>query len=675
MSECEHRPIYSKYLALLILFISSISIPLTSSAALTTKTTTTKQRINLQLKWKHAFQFAGYYAALEKGFYQQAGLDVQILEHNGIQAPVDVLMEGDADFAITGSDVLVSRTQGKPVVALAAIFQHSPYALIVLESSKITRFEDLKGKKIMLNNGYQDAILNASFKRAGIEKQYTQVENSFNLNDLITGKVDAFSAYVTDQGFRLKERGYDYKYLLPTQFGVDFYGDVLTTSEAMIKERPDIVEAFREASIKGWEYALNHHEEIIKLILEKYNTQELTHRHLDYEANAMREFIQPLLVNIGYMHYERWNHIKNIFIETGIIQPDSSIKGLIYQSDHQHSEFYRIIKENWPILLLILLLSISLLFMLIISHMRRAIDKKTIEIKSQEENYKRIFNRAPLGIWVMNNEQSTIEVNQKMTEILGYTEEEFLGKSPYEMVDEENTQIIKTQLERIPVTDHRYYEAAFKHKKGHNIPLRINGMSLRNNAYDLIASLAFVEDVSHEKQMRDQIEQSELQLRTLIDAEPACVNTFDRELRFLTINKSGLEMLGADSFNSIIHADITQIIDEEYRQPFTDVANRVLQGENGKLIFKITAFNGKKIWMESHFVPLRDNSHKINQILAVTHDVTERIKLEQEAYTEKAFLQSVIDGISDSVMVINVDYTVRLINAAASRNKVSSNSN
>ena len=90
--------------------------------------------VTLQLKWKHQFQFAGYYAALEKGFYRNAGLDVTIREaRDGINSLSQVI-KGDADFGIAMSDLILHKANGQPVVALAAIFQHSPLILLTPQS-------------------------------------------------------------------------------------------------------------------------------------------------------------------------------------------------------------------------------------------------------------------------------------------------------------------------------------------------------------------------------------------------------------------------------------------------------------------------------------------------------------------------------------------------------------
>ena len=94
-------------------------------------------RVSLQLKWKHQFQFAGYYAAVEKGFYRDAGLDVTLLEAPDNIEPAQAVLRGDAEFGIAASDLVLLRGQGRPVVALAAIYQHSPFILLALANRGI----------------------------------------------------------------------------------------------------------------------------------------------------------------------------------------------------------------------------------------------------------------------------------------------------------------------------------------------------------------------------------------------------------------------------------------------------------------------------------------------------------------------------------------------------------
>src|SRR6476646_2546545 len=103
----------------------------------------------LRLKWWHQFQFAGYYAAQIKGFYAAEGLNVKIITGDAVHSGVDEVLAGRADFCISGSDLLVEYSKGKPIVALGAVFQHSPYVVLSIAEKNIKTPFDLIGKTIM----------------------------------------------------------------------------------------------------------------------------------------------------------------------------------------------------------------------------------------------------------------------------------------------------------------------------------------------------------------------------------------------------------------------------------------------------------------------------------------------------------------------------------------------
>ena len=94
------------------------------------------EKVTLQLKWIHAFQFAGYYAAKEKGYYRDAGIDVQIHEAAPGTDVLDTVISGKAQFGTGTSSLLLARNAGKPVVALAVIFQHSPLVLVAAKTAR-----------------------------------------------------------------------------------------------------------------------------------------------------------------------------------------------------------------------------------------------------------------------------------------------------------------------------------------------------------------------------------------------------------------------------------------------------------------------------------------------------------------------------------------------------------
>lgn len=286
------------------------------------------QPVTLQLKWKHQFQFAGYYAALEKGFYKDAGLNVKILEIKDGEEAIDKVVDGKADFGVGMSDLIVHRAKGQPVVVLAAIFQHSPLIILAPKTSGIENIHTLHGKRFGMEADSAELI--AYIQNEGLSLDEIELfPHDYNIFNLISGKVDAISAYSTDEPFMLLNQGIEYFTFTPRAAGIDFYGDTLFTSEKQIEEHPKRVSAFLHASLKGWQYALENPEEIIELILSKY-TQRHSREHLLFEAHHSANLIMANVVQLGYMHPGRWRQIAQTYTELGMIDNNFSLDGFLY---------------------------------------------------------------------------------------------------------------------------------------------------------------------------------------------------------------------------------------------------------------------------------------------------------------------------------------------------------
>ena len=309
------------------------------------ETVTASEKIVVQLKWVNQFQFAGYYAALEKGFYKEAGLDV-ILRPNGYNgsfvSPVDAVVSGDAQFGISNSGLVLDYLNGKPVVALAATLQHSAVSWLVLEKSGIRSIHDMVNKRLMTVFPLSESLeLLEPFRAEGIDpKKLHLTQTIFDLQPLIDGKIDAYDAYVTNEPFLLEQKGIPYRIIDPRTYGIDFYGDVLFTSQAELQNNPERVEAFRKASMDGWRYAMAHPDEIIDLIVNKYAPQK-SREHLRFEARAMWNLMQPDIIEIGHMNPGRWLRIAEIMTEHNRIIDDKILDSFIYTPDNYQQNLLR----------------------------------------------------------------------------------------------------------------------------------------------------------------------------------------------------------------------------------------------------------------------------------------------------------------------------------------------
>ncbi len=288
------------------------------------------ERVSLQLKWLHQFQFAGYYVALEKGYYRDAGFDVEIRAGGpDIDAMVDVAA-GKADFGVCMTGVLLPRPGQAKVVVLGVIFQHSAANILVPSRARINSVPELAGRRLMDASGSDD--LAAMLKQQGVDyATLPRVEHTGNPMDLVAGKADAMVSYVTNEPFILEQNGVPYRSFTPRSFGFDFYGDNLCTTEALSRRDPAKAQAFLAASLKGWEYALANKQETVDIILRHYPVIKLREA-LVFEAVRTEALIEPGLIKLGSQTPERWNAIARIYQDLGMLPRGKLPAPPIYQS-------------------------------------------------------------------------------------------------------------------------------------------------------------------------------------------------------------------------------------------------------------------------------------------------------------------------------------------------------
>ncbi|WNO08266.1 ABC transporter substrate-binding protein [Teredinibacter sp. KSP-S5-2] len=338
------------------------------------------QDLSVRLKWFHSYQFAGYYAAYEKGFYADAGLNVTLKERDPKTTPADDVISGRDDFGVADSSIILRRLNGDPVVMLAVIFQSSPLILMTLAEKNLTSPLDLKGKKVMYQKDIDDALITAVFNEVGMSEQdFIHVPHNFDNDALLTGYADAMSAYISNQPFLYRKKGIAVNIISPSNYGIDFYGDNLFTSEAYIRKHPNITLKFREATLKGWEYALEHPDEVYDWLTEKYAPDAYTSREqFDYEVLTIRRMIKPRLHHIGDMNESRFQRLAEIYQEKGLVYGDGNISKLHYMhyyASEQESRLKLII-----LLGLTLIAILTALFFLINYKLKKVIEHKTQEL-------------------------------------------------------------------------------------------------------------------------------------------------------------------------------------------------------------------------------------------------------------------------------------------------------
>ena len=272
-----------------------------------------EQNITVDLLWKNQFEFAGYYVAKKKGFYKDVGLNVKLKEYHAGEDIEKEVLEGKADFGIGYPTLIKDRADGKKIVLLHTTFQTSPHVLV--SGSDIKSIKEFKHKKIMIN---PDAAKSASFLAMfGVNdlrlSDMTQVQETFDVKDLVDKKCDIMSVYASDEIYTLKKLGFDYRIWNPADYGFDFYNNILYTSEKLITKNPELVRKFNNATKKGWEYAFEHIDETVDLILANYNTQGKSRDALMYEANVLKRFAFYHTEEFGKLKIDKLKRIYDVY--------------------------------------------------------------------------------------------------------------------------------------------------------------------------------------------------------------------------------------------------------------------------------------------------------------------------------------------------------------------------
>jgi ABC-type nitrate/sulfonate/bicarbonate transport system substrate-binding protein len=331
------------------------------------------EKLVLQLKWQHQFQFAGYYLALERGYYRAAGLDVELREAVPGSDAVAEVLSGRADLGVGTTELLLRRSLGAPVVVLAVIFQHSPFGLAVRRDHGIEQVHNLPGKRVMVEPGATE--LYAMMEREHVPRHAVQLLPYSHIDELIDGKVDASSVYVTDETWLLDQARVPYLVLTARETGIDFYGDNLFTAEKVLQAKGPRLAAFVEASKRGWREALADPERTVDLVLDRYHPRGMTRDHLLYEARRTREMILPDVVELGYMYRGRWQHIADTYQELGLLPQGFLLDGFLHQPAELHTPTWLIWALCVAALVTVLVSAFSASLLRATRRLRRALDE------------------------------------------------------------------------------------------------------------------------------------------------------------------------------------------------------------------------------------------------------------------------------------------------------------
>jgi NitT/TauT family transport system substrate-binding protein len=242
-------------------------------------------KIILQTDWYAQPEHGGFYQALAKGYYRDAGLDVTIVQGGPNTIAGQKLLMGDIQFCIGRSDdVIVAVARGLPVVIAGALMQRDPQAIMFHQGSGIHGFKDLDGRNVMTEPGAN--FIPILRRKYGINFSITPLD--FGLSRFLADPNFVQQCFITNEPFYVRKAGADIGVLLMSDSGFSPYR-VWFTSRKFAAENPGAVRAFTAASIRGWREYMEGDRAAANELIRRDNKQ-MVPEFMDYSVSAMKEY-------------------------------------------------------------------------------------------------------------------------------------------------------------------------------------------------------------------------------------------------------------------------------------------------------------------------------------------------------------------------------------------------
>jgi PAS domain S-box-containing protein len=388
------------------------------------------ERVVLQLRWDHQFQFAGYYAALWQGFYTEAGLDVEIrpaFDDNGRFLNVTKeVAAGRAHFGTGAMDVLTARDRGAPLSIVSTVFQQSPIAFYTKSDSGYGSLKDFTRLRVAVADpqGLAAVELKAMLKAEGIPAEQVTLLRAKNLpalEDLANGEADIVAGYTISAAWHAKRLGLDLLTISPSAYGVAFYGSALFTREEVALGNSDLVERFVSASLKGWMHAIKNPGDVASRIAEQLTRSLPVDDPLDLNLHQIKPVIDLThfpLVHLGHTHPGRWKAMHEALRRAGTVKGSLDLDRFIKTPDRlQKAEEDRIFQYSVALLSLVAVVGVAGWLW---SWRRRQGERQRAradleETVSQLATAQRIGH---MGYWRLYPETKTFEFSQELVELL-----------------------------------------------------------------------------------------------------------------------------------------------------------------------------------------------------------------------------------------------------------------
>ena len=595
-----------------------------------------EEKVVLQLRWDHQFQFAGYYAALWKGYYQDAGLDVEILSgFTPDQTKIDVLAavaEGRAHFGIGGADILTAQDQGLPLVILASIFQQSAVAFYALDTADFTSPVDFMRLRVGRKIGdTTDVEMQAMLRAEGINPEKVAAYPArFGVPDLLTGEVDVVADYTLSADWTAQKLGLHIVSIKPSSYGIDFYGDSLFTRKQLVDDNPDMVRRFTQASIKGWRYAMKHTHEMSDQIEWEYKRILPVEDFADFnrfQARKMQHLMHYPFVDPGHTNPDRWHEmLKHLYEARVVSRADVDMDQLIFNPARRKQAREEFLVKTAMIAgaVLCAVILVGFVWILLIRRQKEA-------LRDAEEQSRLLLESAGEGIFGVDDAGCTIFINPAAVRMLGFTADELLGQRIHEHIHHSTADGTSYPAEQCPmsatytegVTHHVTREVLWR-KNGHCFPVEYTSTPIKKGDRVAGAVVTFRDLTEMLALNRDFV--------SLLEHTSDFIYIKDRSHRFTAASQAYADLTGHAHWKDLSGKTDFDIFPREEAERNYTFEKAVI--ENGEIMeghdLRYVNTKGRSGWMHCDIRPIYGQTGDILGLISISRDITEIKQKEDE---------------------------------------------
>ncbi|NVM75627.1 PAS domain S-box-containing protein [Duganella sp. SG902] len=634
------------------------------------------EKVTIQLKWQHQFQFAGYYAAQDQGYYRDAGLDVTLLEARPGGDPLQAVMQGQAQYGVGNTTLLLARGIGQPVVVLASIFQHSG-ATLLRRLDAAGKPRPWQGSRLMIAPNNEE--LTVFLKKQGVRMDsIQQIPHSYNFDDLAEGRVDAMSVYQTEAPYVLDRLNVPYELVSPRSHGLDFYGDVLYTTESELREHPARAQALREATLRGWLYAMQHPGEIADLIRARYPERH-SREHLVFEAQRIAPLLEQPLIELGYSNPERWRAIARAYAEQGMLPASFNIDGFLYQPPDGNPLLRY---GGWMAGLLLLMVSAAGAWRLHVqgrtlratrARLEDAEQRASAALESartgsaasgaaEEARMWALVDATPGAVLVADKRGRVCHANQACARSFGY-EGNMAGRSIEQLAPEamRNNGRARELFSR-PNLPGRVLCAV--RADGGSFPAMVHMSPVELCGQELV--IMALRDMTQRQRAEEALHASSERYRQIVQTAAEGIWMTNADDRTTFVNPTLARMLDYE-VERIMGRAMTDFMDDTGRELLKQHLQRRLSGEASQGDVCFTRSDGSTVWCLLSTTVMNADSGHYAGMLAMLTDITARRQAESALHASSQRLASIFNAVTNGLVMIDGQGRIIERNAAAAR--------